>query len=92
MNLSIKNYLKDCKMVEINEAAIEDLVDFNDIKIEGKNNEDRLESLLEQIKNPYLYRTGNTIVKISFSGKNVSVSERLHHYFIALKEQQSSIK
>ena len=45
---------------------LESLVDIRDVKIDrSKPVEERMKSYVEQIKNPYLFKVGNTIVRVS---------------------------
>lgn len=42
--------------------------------------EDRLRDFIRQIKNPYCYLDGKTVVKISFSDTSTSMEDCLAHY------------
>lgn len=51
-----------------NKAKSYELVDINDVVINPALDKDkRVQSFVQQIKNPLCYRCGNYVVKISFS-------------------------
>ena len=51
-----------------NKAKSNELVDINDVVINPALDKDkRVQSFVQQIKNPLCYRCGNYVVKISFS-------------------------
>lgn len=57
------------------------LVDINDIKIDTSLTcEERIKSYVKQIGNPYIYKDGDIVVKVSFADTPVSLQERLKSY------------
>jgi len=48
---------------------------------------ERMESYLEQIKNPYCFRCGNTAVRVRFEPNGDELSTRLKGYFMGLKKK-----
>lgn len=51
-----------------NKVKSNELVDINDVVIDPALDKDkRVQSFVQQIKNPLCYRCGNYVVKISFS-------------------------
>lgn len=51
-----------------NKLKLSELVDINDVVINPALDKDkRVQSFVQQIKNPLCYRCGNYVVKISFS-------------------------
>jgi hypothetical protein len=46
--------------------------------------EDRLRDFIQQIKNPYCYLDGKTVVKISFSNTDTTMEDCLEHYLRGL--------
>lgn len=46
--------------------------------------EERLRDFIQQIKNPYCYLDGKTVVKISFSRTDTSMEDCLEHYLRGL--------
>ena len=46
--------------------------------------EDRLRDFIRQIKNPYCYMDGKTVVKITFSNTDTTMEDCLEHYLRGL--------
>ena len=46
--------------------------------------EDRLRDFIRQIKNPYCYLDGKTVVKITFSNTDTTMEDCLEHYLRGL--------
>ena len=47
---------------------LDSLVDIRDVKIDRSMSvEDRMKSYVEQIKNPYMFKVGNTVVRVSYA-------------------------
>lgn len=60
----------------------EELVDINTLTIdENGSKEERILQFLEQVKNPYLYRCKNLVVKSVFADTDVTLEERMKQYF-----------
>lgn len=55
---------------------LESLVDIRDVKIDrSKPVEERIKSYVEQIKNPYLFKVGNTIVRVSYANTQATIND-----------------
>lgn len=81
-NLLIYEHLKKIQEVDIQKVEIESLVDLRDVKIkEELPKEERIEDFIKQIKNPYCFRYGNTIVKISNLDALENLEEKLKSYY-----------
>lgn len=78
--------LDQMKRPETGTAAFGKLTDLSDVTIEGMTGEERLESFLSQISNPYHYRVGKTAVHISFAPGAAPLGDKLKAYFIGLKQ------
>ena len=73
------------KKVDILTIDRDTLVDINEVHIDRTlPREERLADFIQQIKNPYCYRCGKAVVKISFSDTEVTLEERLENYMRAL--------
>lgn len=62
----------------INNTAnvLSSLVDIRDVKIDKSlPTEERIKSYVEQIKNPYKFKVGDVIVKVSFSENENTISD-----------------
>lgn len=54
------------------------LVDLRDVKIDQRlTKENRIKSYIKQIKNPYLFKVGDTAVRIRFTESGPSFEEKL---------------
>ena len=55
---------------------LESLVDIRDVKIDRTQPvEERMKSYVEQIKNPYLFKVGNTIVRVSYANTQATIND-----------------
>ena len=62
---------------------IEDLADICDVVIDTSlPREERIKSYLEQIKNPYCYRCGDMIVRVSFADTEYTLEDRIKQYLM----------
>ncbi len=60
---------------------LDDLIDINDVEIHTElSREARIADFIRQIKNPYLFRCGNTIVKVEFSKTDTTLTDRIKQY------------
>ena len=73
------------KNVDIRTVDPDTLVDINDVKID-KNlpQSERIKEFIRQIKNPYCYKCGKAIVKVSFADTTATLEDRLEHYLKSL--------
>ncbi len=77
--------IEEMKNVCVKTVDRKELVDRNSVKIDGKAPRDeRLREFIQQIKNPYCYRDGKTVVKISFSNTDLTMEDCVAHYFQGL--------
>ncbi len=85
MEPALRYGLVQMKEVDINTVDRESLVDIRKVQVDGKlSREQRFEDFLRQIKNPYCYRCGKVVVKISFSDTDVTLEDRLEHYLATI--------
>ena len=70
--------LNDVDLRTVNRA---ELVERCTVKIDpNATREERLQSYIKQIKNPYCYMDGKTAVKISFSNTMTTMEDCIAHY------------
>ena len=51
-------------------------VDIRDVKIDRSMSvEDRMKSYVEQIKNPYMFKVGNTVVRVSYANTQATIND-----------------
>lgn len=73
--------MKD-EVVGIRDVEIGSLRDIRNIKIDSTlPKEKRIKEFVSQIGNPYCYRDGDIVVKISFSDTDVTLEDRLSSYY-----------
>lgn len=55
---------------------LDSLVDIRDVKIDHSMSvEDRMKSYVEQIKNPYMFKVGNTVVRVSYANTQATIND-----------------
>lgn len=69
------------KKVDIRTVDIDTLRDIRDVKINTDlPKEERILDFIRQIGNPYCYRHGKYVVKISFADTDVTLEQRMLSY------------
>lgn len=80
MKYPTKNELHVMASIDLRKIDIDELIEIKDVEIdETLSKEEKINSFIEQIKNPYCYRCGDVVVKVSFSG-NTSMQEKMENY------------
>ena len=73
--------LESMKIVDIRTVNPATLRDIRDVKINtALPKEQRIQDYIRQIGNPYCYRDGKYVVKISFADTDVTLEDRLLAY------------
>lgn len=73
--------LKAMQEVDVRTVNRESLRDIRDVEINaGLPKEERILDFIRQIGNPYCYRHGDYVVKISFTDTDVTLVERMLSY------------
>ena len=55
---------------------LDSLVDIRDVKIDRSMSvEDRMKSYVEHIKNPYMFKVGNTVVRVSYANTQATIND-----------------
>jgi hypothetical protein len=81
MNTTL-NHMRDTDVRTVDPAA---LVDIRDVVVNTSlPKEERLLDYLDQIKNPYCFKCGKTVVKVSFTDTQATIEDRLEKYLLAL--------
>ncbi len=74
--------LEQLRSVNPDEVNRSDLVDIQDIVVEGQlPKEERIADFIQKIKNPYLCKCGNMVVQSVFEDTDITLIERLTQYF-----------
>lgn len=73
------------RSVDIQTVDPATLVDIGDVVInKGLPQNERIADFIRQIKNPYCYKHGKTIIKIRFSDTEETMEEQLENYLTSL--------
>lgn len=73
--------LKAMQEIDVKAVDPDMLRDIRDVHIDpALPKEERFLSFIRQIGNPYCYRHGNCVVKISFTDSDVTLEERMISY------------
>lgn len=63
-------------MIDSKNEMLDSLVDIRDIKIDRSLPlEERVRSYLEQIKNPYKFKVGETVVRVSYANNQTTIND-----------------
>ena len=64
---------------------LESLVDLRDVKIDtSKPLDERMKSYVEQIQNPYLFKVGNTVVRVSYANTQATINDHFANLLASL--------
>jgi len=77
--------LEQMKNIDVRSIDPTALVDIRDVSVNTslpKN--ERILDYLDQIKNPYCFKCGKTVVKVSFADTQTTIEDRLEKYLLAL--------
>ena len=70
---------------QTHDELLASLVDIRDVKIDRTlPMEDRIRSYVEQIKNPYLFKVGNTIVHVSYAKTTRTMNDNFINMIAAM--------
>ena len=76
---------EEMKAVDIRTVDRDSLVDIRDVTIDRTlPKEERIRQFVKQIKNPYCFRCGEAVVKMSFMDTEVTLEDRMEHYLRSL--------
>ncbi len=79
MNL---NAMRDVDIRTVDPAA---LVDIRDVKVNAAlPKRERISDFIRQIKNPYCYKCGKMVVKVSFAETEATLEDKLESYLLSL--------
>ena len=78
--------LDDMSRIEIAEIDRNSLVDLSSVHIDTSLPAgERMSNYLQQVKNPYLFRCGNMVVRVLFDPNGAELGDILKRHFISLK-------
>lgn len=65
-----KSELNQCRNTSIMSCDLSSLVDLRDVKIDTtKSVRERIDSFMNQVRNPYLFKVDDVIVKVNFGNE-----------------------
>jgi len=71
--------------MENRQELLDSLVDIRDVKIDRSLPvEERMKSYVEQIKNPYMFKVGNTIVRVSYANTEQTINDNFLNLLMSL--------
>lgn len=80
----MQNAIGDKSLYETSSVNLDELADIRDVKIDTSlPREERIKQYLSQIKNPYCYRCGDIIVRVSFADTGATLEDRLKQYLLS---------
>ena len=80
---NLSKQLECLKSLDIGDVKLEDLVDIRNVHIDtSKPVLERILSFMAQIKNPYLFKVGDTPVKVEFNDDGPSLQEALEQFIL----------
>lgn len=71
---------------EVDAGELKDLKEL-DLNLEGSPKE-RMEQLMEQIGNPFLFRWGDFVVKVAYEETEAALEDRLEEFLERMEEGQ----
>jgi len=73
------------RAADIRTADPTTLVDIRDVNVNtALPQNERLTDYIRQVKNPYLYKCGKMVVKVSFAETEVTLEDKLENYLLSL--------
>ena len=76
---------KQMRDVDVRTVDRDSLADISKIHIDPRMpREQRLADFVRQIGNPYCYRCGKVVIKVSFADTSATLEDRLEHYLKTL--------
>lgn len=74
--LSACELMKKAKETDVKNLDKTELVDIRDVKIDRKKPYlIRIISYINQVRNPYCYRVGDVVVRVSYAGKDKTLTD-----------------
>ena len=66
---------------------LDSLVDIRDVKIDRSMSvEERMKSYVEQIKNPYMFKVGSTVVRVSYANTQATINDNFVNLLVSMCE------
>lgn len=73
------------KNIDVRTADPAALVDIRDVCVDtGLPRRERLLDYMRQIKNPYCYKHGKTIIKVKFADTDATLEDQLENFLLSM--------
>ena len=83
----LKSELLSMQQMDIKKAVPDALVDISNIEIDMKKTvSSRVEDFVKKVKNPFLVRVGDYVVKIGYSDDEATLNDRMKQYIRKIAE------
>lgn len=83
--MDVLEWLEELQKVSLETVDPDELVDIRDVTIDTSLPiQERIIDFISQIKNPYCFKCGKGIVKVSFSDAEVTLEQRMEAYLRSL--------
>lgn len=79
--------LEKMRLSTLDNEGVDALTDISEVTIHGETALERLESLLQQVNNPYHFKVGKTPVRITFTQGAAPLEEKIKAHFISIKQK-----
>ena len=85
MNQTIDYDFEAMRAADIRTADPARLVDICDVKVNtALQGRERVLDFIRQVRNPYLYKCGKMVVKVSFGETEATLEDKLESYLLSL--------
>ena len=73
------------KNIDIRTVNPDTLADIRDVKVNtALGHRERIFDFIRQVRNPYLYKCGKMVVKVSFAETESTLEDKLESYLLSL--------
>ena len=73
------------RSIDIQTVNPDTLADIRDVKVNtALPQRERIYDFIRQVKNPYLYKCGKIVVKVSFAETEATLEDKLESYLLSL--------
>lgn len=77
----MKDLLMNENIIDDIDFNIDDLVDIRNIKINvNQPIQEKIVDFVKQVKNPYLFKVGDVVVKVNFNNNGSTFQEKFENY------------
>ena len=85
MNQAASLDFETMRSVDIRTVNPDTLADIRDVKVNtALPQRERIFDFIRQVKNPYLYKCGKMVVKVSFAETESTLEDKLENYLLNL--------